>query len=212
MYRRRDTLQPRGGGGRTVRVFAGPRPPSQPRRALFLDRQDPLLREVCSRSHPSRSARMATVRHALDRLRDEGTAVGVATHNRADDWEAFDADEISEMHDRIEQVLGPIALWCVCRVSASGSCACSAPELGVVTTGAEAIGVDVADCSVATRSARMAAAAARAGAPNLLASALPEVGGAAGVGGSPAGDDRMIEAEVLSRAVDALIARDAPKS
>lgn len=72
--------------------------------------------------------------------------VAVASHNRADSWDGFDTDEIAAMHDRIEGALGPIALWCVCRVTASGSCACATAAGGVVATGAgaAALGSEVA--------------------------------------------------------------------
>ncbi|MHB1583931.1 MAG: hypothetical protein ACYCU7_05250 [Acidimicrobiales bacterium] len=173
----RRPLRPQSVG--PVRVFAAPAPAATAgarRRALFLDRQDALLRTVCSRSRPSAAGGLAAVRRALDRVRQQGTLVAVASHNRADSWDGFDTDEIAAMHDRIEDALGPIALWCVCRVAASGACACSTAASGVVATGADAAGVAVDHCAVATRGARMAAAADRAGVVNLLTGPPPPDG------------------------------------
>jgi len=44
---------------------------------------------------------------SLDELRAVGLRIGVLSHNRADDWEHFDVDEITAMNGRIEHSLGP---------------------------------------------------------------------------------------------------------
>lgn len=92
----------------------------------------------------------------------------MASHNRADGWETFDLIEIEAMHDRLEAALGPIDLWCVCLVDGDGHCACRVPGDGLLAGGAEAVGLTVDDCAVATDDGRLLAAANEVGAANVL--------------------------------------------
>ena len=163
----RSGARPVGGGGRA----AG---------AVFLDRQASTIRPICARSLAAGAPGAQGLHRILDRLRSCGVAVGVATHNRAESWEAFDVAEIGAMNERIEVALGPIDVWCVCLVDTGGACSCEHGPDGVLGTGAEAIGVDVRDCAVVSDDARMMAAAERHGAVKLLADGPPAARAATG--------------------------------
>ena len=129
--------------------------------ALFLDRYAGVVRAICARSTPIDD--LSLLRRSLDRIRGAGATVAVASHNREASWETFDVAEIGAMHERIEAALGPVELWCVCLVEPGGSCACSAPNGGVLATGADVVGLAVDDCTVATDDGRLMAAAEPAG-------------------------------------------------
>jgi D-glycero-D-manno-heptose 1,7-bisphosphate phosphatase len=161
-----ESLQLHRTDGERVRAYTARATESAPSGALFFDRQAGLVRSICARSTPVND--FTVVRRSLDRMRDAGARIGVASHNRADGWETFDVGEISTMHGRMEAVLGPIDLWCVCLVDPGGSCACDGPAGGVLATGAEAAGVALDGCTVATDDGRLLAAAEQLGAATLL--------------------------------------------
>jgi len=154
-----ESLAPSGAGERPARA----RPA-----ALFVDRQSSLLREICSQASPDPGPVVAPMRRLLDGLRAFGTAVVVASHNRASTWDPEDTVEIAAMNRRIEQALGPVDLWSVCLVDPDGSCDCARPGGGLVRSGAEALGLDVHGCAVVTDDRRLVAGARSVGVANLL--------------------------------------------
>jgi D-glycero-D-manno-heptose 1,7-bisphosphate phosphatase len=143
--------------------------------ALLLDRKCGVLRSVCARSvRGDEDAPYRAVRRSLDRVRQAGTCVAVASHNRGDSWEAFNVDELAAMDARIEAALGPVDLWCVCLVDGEGRCGCDLPGPGVLETAARSAGVSVADCAVVAGDRRLQQASARAGATSLLGGAVAD--------------------------------------
>jgi D-glycero-D-manno-heptose 1,7-bisphosphate phosphatase len=155
-------------GGRAV---AEPEPPKSgsgppPPGAVLFDRHGSLLRSLCARS--SLGPAFPALRRSLDLLRRIGVPVAVASHNRGRSWGRPDVDEIAVAHDRIEPVLGPIDLWCICLIEPDGQCACDCPGDGVLETAARTVGVAVQDCAVATGGPRLASATVRVGATTLL--------------------------------------------
>ena len=186
------------GGTHSVRSFPNHSLDDPTPAAVLLDRQSSLVRKVCASSLPARSTAIERIRASLDELRAVGLRIGVLSHNRADDWEHFDVDEITAMNGRIEHSLGPVDLWCVCLVADDGSCACTpADNSGVLVTAAQALGIDQHCALVATDDRRLVEAAGREEVANLFAELD-------GVEASP--DERVtMEAGALGRAAEWIV-------
>jgi histidinol-phosphate phosphatase family protein len=144
-------------------------PPSERRRrAVLLDRDGTLVVDVPYNGDPDRVAPVADAAVALGRLRAAGIPLGVVTNQSGVARGLLSADDVDTVNGRIEELLGPIGRWFVCRHGPDERCACRKPEPGLVLAAAEAMHVDPRDCVVIGDTEADLEAASRAGARGIL--------------------------------------------
>lgn len=110
-------------------------------RAVLFDRDGTLIADDSNRT--SFITPMPHAREALNRLRERGFLIGVIT-NQPD----ADDSDIDAVHWKIDEQLGPIDGWFVCRHSADAGCLCRKPRAGLILKAASAFGVLPGECAV----------------------------------------------------------------
>ena len=142
-------------------------PPGAPVAVLF-DRDGTLVHDVPYNGDPDRVRPVAGARAALDRLRDAGVALGVVTNQSGIARGLLTRDQVDAVNARVEQLLGPFAVWQVCEHGPEDGCSCRKPAPGMVLAAAAALGVPAGRCAVVGDIGADVLAARAAGARGVL--------------------------------------------
>ena len=128
-------------------------------RAVLFDRDGTLIADDRAQAITP----MPYAREALDRLRQRRIRIGVITNqpNCGD-------DEMELVHRQIEELLGPIDGWFVCRHTAEAGCLCRKPQSGLVLKAAAAFALWPEECAVVGDIGSYVEAAQAAGALAIL--------------------------------------------
>lgn len=146
---------------------AAPTRPGLPGLVLF-DRDNTLVVDVPYNVDPALVRPMPGARAAVDRLRAAGVPVGVVTNQSGVGLGRIRPDQLAAVNRRVDDLLGPFAVWEVCPHAPDVGCSCRKPAPGLVLAAAQVAGVDPARCVVVGDVGADMAAAARAGARGIL--------------------------------------------
>ncbi|WP_062430319.1 D-glycero-alpha-D-manno-heptose-1,7-bisphosphate 7-phosphatase [Herbidospora daliensis] len=137
-------------------------------RAILFDRDGTLIVDLPYNNDAKRVLPMPGARAALDRLRAAGVPIGVITNQSGVARGLITLRELSEVNDRVEELLGPFDVWEVCVHGEDDGCPCRKPAPGMVLSAARRLGVPPAECVVIGDIGRDMEAARAAGARGIL--------------------------------------------
>jgi D-glycero-D-manno-heptose 1,7-bisphosphate phosphatase len=144
------------------------REPRRRPRAVLFDRDGTLVVDVPYNGDPARGAVIPGAARALDRLRAAGVPVGVVSNQSGIARGLLTPADVEAVHARVEELLGPFAVWRWCPHGPDDGCACRKPAPGMVLDAADALGVAPADLAVVGDVAADVGAAHAAGARAVL--------------------------------------------
>jgi histidinol-phosphate phosphatase family protein len=153
-------------GGAGPAVAAAPEPP-QPE-AVLLDRDGTLLFDVAYNGDPAKVAPMPGVLRALERLRSRGLRLAVISNQSGIGRGLIDAEQVSAVNRRAEELLGPVGPWLHCPHGPEQGCGCRKPKPGLVLEAAERLGISPDRCAVIGDIAADVQAAQAAGAAAVI--------------------------------------------
>ena len=121
---------------------------ARPPKLVLFDRDGTLIHDVPYNGDPDAVTPVRGARRALDRLRAEGIHVGVVTNQSgvARGW--LTEDQVHDVNERLESLLGPFATVQVCPHGADDGCECRKPATGLILAAMEALDVDGHDCAM----------------------------------------------------------------
>ena len=117
-------------------------------RTLLLDRDGTLVVDRPGNRDARAIALMPTARAAVEYARAAGMNVGVVTNQPGIAAGTLTQETLARLHDRVEELAGPIDAWFVCPHAAHASCTCRKPGPGLIVTAARHFGVEPQACVV----------------------------------------------------------------
>jgi len=136
--------------------------------AVLFDRDGTLVVDVPYNGDPDRVRPVPGAGAALHLLRAAGIPVGVVSNQSGIARGLLTTAQVDAVNRRIEELLGPFAVWQVCPHGPDDGCACRKPRPGMVLAAARALGVDPAATAVIGDIGADVGAAAAAGATAVL--------------------------------------------
>ncbi|MHA7190922.1 D-glycero-alpha-D-manno-heptose-1,7-bisphosphate 7-phosphatase [Arthrobacter sp. MDT2-16] len=143
------------------------RPRTAPRAVLF-DRDGTIVVDVPYNGDPSLVQPVPGAREVLDGLRLRGIPVGVVTNQSGIARGFVTREQVDAVNARVEELLGPFAVWEVCPHGADDGCACRKPGPGMVLAASARLDLDPSDVAVIGDIGADMGAAAAAGARGVL--------------------------------------------
>jgi HAD superfamily hydrolase (TIGR01662 family) len=137
-------------------------------KAVLLDRDGTLVRDVPYNGDPAAVEPMPGARDAVERLRSAGVRLGVVSNQSGIGRGLLGPADVRAVNARVEDLLGPLGPWAICPHSPDDACGCRKPAPGLIETAARRLGVDPADCVVIGDIGADIAAARSAGAHSVL--------------------------------------------
>jgi histidinol-phosphate phosphatase family protein len=137
-------------------------------RAVLLDRDGTLVRDVPYNGDPELVEPMPLARDALERLRSAGLGLAVVSNQSGIGRGLLTRAQVDAVNQRIDDLLGPLDGFFLCPHVASDGCDCRKPQPGLVLAAASAFGVSPAACVVIGDIGADVEAARRAGARAIL--------------------------------------------
>ncbi len=114
--------------------------------AVLFDRDGTLIADVPDNADPARVEVLPGVASGLERLRALRIPTAVVTNQSGVARGVLDEDALRRVHDRVEELLGPMGAWVVCPHDDADGCGCRKPAPGAVVQAAEALGVRPEAC------------------------------------------------------------------
>lgn len=155
-------------------VTHAPRPPSAraagtalPEAVLF-DRDGTLVADVPYNGDPELVALMPSARAAVTAVRERGIPVGVVSNQSGVARGLLTYPQVEAVRRRVEELLGPFAVWAVCPHGPDDGCACRKPAPGLVLAACDRLGVRARHTVVIGDIGTDMAAARAAGARGVL--------------------------------------------
>ncbi|MEP6696056.1 MAG: HAD-IIIA family hydrolase [Pseudonocardiales bacterium] len=142
-------------------------PPALPAAVLF-DRDGTLVRDVPYNGDPALVEPMPGAAEAVALLRSRGVAVGVVSNQSGVGRGRLSTEQVAAVNARIDELVGPFDVWCVCPHTEADACDCRKPAPGLVREAARTLHVDPAGCVVIGDIGSDVAAAQAAGARGVL--------------------------------------------
>ena len=136
--------------------------------AVLFDRDGTLVHDVPYNGDPDRVQPVAGARAALDRLRSAGVPVAVLTNQSGIARGLLRPEQVEAVNARVEELLGPFAVWVVCPHGPGDGCSCRKPAPGMVLEAAARLGVPVEHCALVGDIGADVGAALAAGARAVL--------------------------------------------
>ncbi len=109
-------------------------------KAVLFDRDGTLVVDVPYNGEPALVQAMPGAREVLDRLRGAGVAVGVVTNQSGIARGLLTRAQVDAVHARIEEILGPFAVWEICPHGPADRCGCRKPAPGMVFAACRRLG------------------------------------------------------------------------
>ncbi|GAA2766914.1 hypothetical protein GCM10010103_59550 [Streptomyces paradoxus] len=100
--------------------------------AVLFDRDGTLVADVPYNGDPSRVALMPGAREAVDAVRTAGVPVGVVTNQSGVARGLLTRRDVEAVRLRVEELLGPFAVWAVCPHAPEEGCDCRKPAPGLI--------------------------------------------------------------------------------
>ncbi|GAB2628646.1 hypothetical protein GCM10027168_70490 [Streptomyces capparidis] len=142
--------------------------PAGPVQAVLFDRDGTLVEDVPYNGDPRRVTPAPHARAALDALRGRGIPVGVVSNQSGVARGLLTRERVAAVEERVEELLGPFAVWAVCPHGPRDGCDCRKPAPGLVLAGARRLGADPRRVAVVGDIGADVAAARAAGARGVL--------------------------------------------
>lgn len=117
-----------------------PTPSARPAAILF-DRDGTLVVDVPYNGDPEAVRPTPTARAALDLVRAAGLPVGVVSNQSGIGRGLLLAREVARVNQRVEQLLGPFAVWEICPHAPEQGCSCRKPAPGMLRSAARRLGL-----------------------------------------------------------------------
>jgi D-glycero-D-manno-heptose 1,7-bisphosphate phosphatase len=136
--------------------------------AVLFDRDGTLVVDVPYNGDPARVRPMPGARDALRMLRGARIGAGVVTNQSGIARGLVTAEQAQRVNRRVEQLLGPFAVWQICPHGPADGCACRKPRPGMVLAAARRLGVAPSRLAVVGDIGADVEAAAGAGATAVL--------------------------------------------
>lgn len=137
-------------------------------RGLLFDRDDTLVIDVPYNADPHKVVPVPGAHRAVERARAAGLRVGVVTNQSAIAKGMATREQVDATNARVDELVGPFDVWCVCPHDAGDGCACRKPRPGMVLDAAQRLGLDPAEIVVVGDIGADVGAAAAAGAQGIL--------------------------------------------
>ncbi|KTR41895.1 haloacid dehalogenase [Curtobacterium oceanosedimentum] len=137
-------------------------------RGLLFDRDDTLVIDVPYNADPHRVVPVPGAHRAVERARAAGLRVGVVTNQSAIAKGLATREQVDATNARVDELVGPFDVWCVCPHDAGDGCDCRKPRPGMVLDAARRLGLDPSELVVVGDIGADVAAAAAAGAQGIL--------------------------------------------
>jgi histidinol-phosphate phosphatase family protein len=119
-----------------------------PLRAVLLDRDGTLVRDVPYNGDTALVEAMPGAEKALRRLREAGLSLAVVSNQSGIARGVLSTEQVAAVNARVEQLLGPFATWQICPHGDDDGCHCRKPEPGLIQAAADALGLSVHQCAV----------------------------------------------------------------
>ncbi|MFD7712821.1 D-glycero-alpha-D-manno-heptose-1,7-bisphosphate 7-phosphatase [Streptomyces sp. NPDC059785] len=136
--------------------------------AVLFDRDGTLVTDVPYNGDPARVEPMPTAREAVDAVRARGIPVGVVSNQSGVARGLLTHRQVDAVRRRVEELLGPFAVWAVCPHGPGDGCACRKPAPGLVLAACARLGVPAGRAVVIGDIGADVAAAYAAGARGVL--------------------------------------------
>jgi histidinol-phosphate phosphatase family protein len=114
--------------------------------AVLLDRDDTLIVDKPYLNDPAGVRPTRDAARALARLRRRGLLLAVVTNQSGVARGLINADQLSAVNERVDEMLGPFDSWQVCVHREADGCGCRKPQPGMVLAAAEALAVPPQRC------------------------------------------------------------------
>jgi len=137
-------------------------------RGLLFDRDDTLVIDVPYNADPHRVVPVPGAHRAVERARAAGLRVGVVTNQSVIAKGMATREQVDATNARVDELVGPFDVWCVCPHDAEDGCACRKPRPGMVLEAADRLGLDPSELVVVGDIGADVGAAAAAGAQGVL--------------------------------------------
>ncbi|MFJ4074128.1 HAD-IIIA family hydrolase [Curtobacterium sp. NPDC089991] len=118
-----------------------PLAPDRAIRGLLFDRDDTLVVDVPYNADPRLVVPVPGARRAVERARAAGLLLGVVTNQSVVAKGLATREQVDATNARVDALVGPFDVWCVCPHDADDDCACRKPRPGMVLDAAERLGV-----------------------------------------------------------------------
>ncbi|MFJ3027609.1 D-glycero-alpha-D-manno-heptose-1,7-bisphosphate 7-phosphatase [Curtobacterium sp. NPDC087080] len=137
-------------------------------RGLLFDRDDTLVIDVPYNADPHKVVPVPGAHRAVERARAAGLRVGVVTNQSAIAKGLATREQVDATNARVDELVGPFGVWCVCPHDAGDDCDCRKPRPGMVLDAARRLGLDPSEVVVVGDIGADVGAAAAAGAQGIL--------------------------------------------
>ncbi|MEV7993618.1 HAD-IIIA family hydrolase [Streptomyces sp. NPDC086077] len=111
--------------------------------AVLFDRDGTLVVDVPYNGDPARVVPMPTAREAVDAVRARGIPVGVVSNQSGVARGLLTYRQVAAVRRRVDDLLGPFALWAVCPHGPDDGCGCRKPAPGLVLAACARLGAPV---------------------------------------------------------------------
>ncbi|MFD7631136.1 D-glycero-alpha-D-manno-heptose-1,7-bisphosphate 7-phosphatase [Streptomyces sp. NPDC059851] len=109
--------------------------------AVFFDRDGTLIADVPYNGDPDLVAPLPTAREAVAAVRALGIPVGVVSNQSGVARGLLTRRHVEAVRARVEELLGPFAVWAVCPHGPDDGCGCRKPAPGLVHAACGRLGV-----------------------------------------------------------------------
>lgn len=109
--------------------------------AVLFDRDGTLVLDVPYNGDPALVRPVRAARAALDLLRAAGIPTGVVTNQSGIARGLISREQADAVNERVDELLGPFAVWQVCPHGPADGCACRKPRPGMVLAAAQQLGL-----------------------------------------------------------------------
>ncbi len=141
--------------------------PHRPLAVLF-DRDGTLIEDVPYNGDPAKVRLRPGAARVCARLRARRIPIGVISNQSGVARGLLSEGEVARVNARVDELLGPIAIWAVCTHGPDAGCGCRKPAPGMVLDAARRLGVPPARVAVVGDIGTDVEAAAAAGARGVL--------------------------------------------
>lgn len=135
---------------------------------LLFDRDDTLVVDVPYNADPSLVVPVPGARRAVARGRAAGLPVGVVTNQSVIARGGATRTAVDETNARVDELVGPFDVWCVCPHGPEDDCPCRKPRPGLVLQASARLGVPATELVVIGDIGADVGAATAAGAQAIL--------------------------------------------
>lgn len=142
--------------------------PDRPVGGLLFDRDDTLVIDVPYNADPHRVVPVPGAARAVERARAAGLPTGVVTNQSVVAKGMATREQVDATNARVDELVGPFDVWCVCPHDADDDCPCRKPRPGLVLQASAALGVPASALVVIGDIGADVQAARAAGAQGIL--------------------------------------------